>query len=252
MNKYEKINLVGSTKIEESVTKRIATTGVRGLSFEKAEELGLFTRISLLLSTMHTASVAAFKVYKQVEDLLDAFGGRRNDIAKACNDFNKAMEKFENFWTDYYVKNESYRDVDYEIMNMYQNILRWSGIPEKWVLGGAQSVDEKNADVSIVIDNGDNLLRMSGSVINEKNVACEESWCVTKYDVDTRVQTCIHSDMDKTSAMMIAKRLSDEDRKNVYTASQVLDVTKEETIVTPTKAFQANNTIGKISNKMSM
>lgn len=252
MNKYEKIELVGKAEIEESVTKRIATTGVRGLSFEKANELGLFTRISLLLTAMHMSSVASYKVYKQVEDLLDAFGGRRNDIAKACNDFNKAMEKFENFWTDYYKKNETLSNVDYEVSCMYDNILRWSGIPKKWTLGEEQTIKEKSVDSSIVIDNGDTLLRMSSSVINEENVEYKESWSVTKYDVDTRAQTTVHSDMDKTSAMMVAKRLSAEDEHNIYTASRILDVVKKETVVTPIKAFQANNTIGKISNKISM
>lgn len=252
MKRYDAIELVGKAEIEESARKRIATTGVRGLSFEKAQELGLFTRISLLLSTMHTTIMAAYKVYKQVDDLLDAFGGRRNDIAKACKDFERAADKFIGFWTDYYSKGGSLKDVDYEISNMYRNVFKLTGVPEKWVLGGAQSEENTNADATIVIDNGDKLLRLSGSTINEKVSSCKESWCVTKYDVESQTQVCVHSDMDKSSAAMIAKRLSSEDKCNIYTISQVLEVEKSETVVTPTKAFQANGTIGKIGKTIKM
>lgn len=252
MNKYDTIELVGKTAVEEDVRQRIATTGVRGLSFEKAQELGLFRRISLLLTTMHTTSVATFKIYKQVDDLLDAIGGRRNDIAKACKDLERAMDKFVNFWSEYYTEDGSLRDIDFEVMNMYKGVLKLAGLPEKWKLGDAQELSDNYSESVLVIDYGDRLLRMSGSVIKENVIDSKESWCVTKYDVKEQSQICVHSDMDKASAMMIAKRMSGEDKENIYTASQVMDIEKTETVVTPVKAYQANETIGKVGKTIKM
>ena len=254
MKKYETIELVGKAEIEENVRKRIATTGVRGLSLERAQELGLFKRISLLLTAMHLSMQAADRIFNQVDTLLKDLGLRRNEITKACNEFDKASERFLKFWTDYYSKEESNADMDEDIEVLYGNILRWSTLPVNWQLGEPQFVKEKNIEASIVIDSedSDKILRLSKSVIDENVDSCEESWCVTKYDVKEKSQTCIYSKMDKASALMSAKRLSADDEENIYSVSQMLYITKRETIITPVKAFRANATIGKISNKIKV
>lgn len=254
MKKYDTIELVGKAEIEENVRKRIATTGVRGLSLERAQELGFFKRVSLLLSAMHLTMMAGDRIFTQVETLLKDFGMRRRDIAKACNEFDKASEHFLKFWTDYYSKEESSADMDEDIEELHENILRWSTLPVNWQLGEPQFVTDKNIEASIVIDSedSDRILRLSKSVIDEKVDSCEESWCVTKYDVKEKSQKCIYSKMDKASALMSAKRLSADDEENIYSVSQMLDITKRETIITPVKAFRANATIGKISNKIKM
>ena len=52
--------------------------------------------------------------------------------------------------------------------------------------------------------------------------------------------------MDKASAMMVAKRLSSDDEKNIYTASRVRDYTEKRVDVTPFKAYKANKVVGKL------
>lgn len=254
MKKYETIELVGKAEIEEDVRKRIATTGVRGLSMEKAQELGFFKRVSLLLSAMHLTMMAGDRIFNQVETMLEDFGMRRNDIAKACKDFDKSCERFLAFWTDYYSKEESNVEMERDIDELHRNILRWSTLPFNWFVGEPQFVEENDLETSIVIDREDSnrILKLSRSVIDENIDRCDESWCVTKFDVEEKSQKCIYSDMDKASALMSAKRLSAEDKDNIYTASQILDITKEEKVIIPVKAFKANETIGKVSNRIKM
>ena len=96
------IELNDASVIEDDVIKKIRTAGVRGLDFEKAKELGFFTRISNLLCVTHASIMAAYRVYGGVDYLLTEFGGRKNEIAREMNNFEKAFTKFINFWTDYY------------------------------------------------------------------------------------------------------------------------------------------------------
>lgn len=254
MKKYDTIELVCKAEIEESVRKRIATTGVRGLSLERAQELGLFKRVSLLLSAMELTFAAGKKIFKNVDEMLDEMGIRKKDMAKACNEYEKAVHKFLGFWKEFAAKNYSVIDKQDDEYELYKNIMRWAMLPVDWKLGEEQLVRESNIESSIVIDDEENesILRLSKSIASEDVISCEESWCVTKYDIETKKQVCMYSDMDKASALMTAKRLSDDDKESIYAASQVLDVTKRETIVTPAKAFKANATIGKISNKIKM
>lgn len=254
MKKYETIELVCKAEIEESVRKRIATTGVRGLSLERAQELGLFKRVSLLLSAMELTFAAGGKIFKNVDTMLEDLGVRKKDMAKACNEFEKSVHKFLGFWKEFAAKNYSQMDKQDDEYDLYRNIMRWAMLPVDWNLGEEQLVRESGVESSIIIDDEENesILRLSKSIASEEVISCEESWCVTKYDIETKKQECVYSDMDKASALMTAKRLSDDDKESIYAASQVLDVTKRETIVTPVKAFKANETVGKVSNKIKM
>lgn len=254
MKKYETIELVCKAEIEESVRKRIATTGVRGLSLEKAQELGLFKRISLMLSAMELTFAAGRKIFKNVDEMLEELGVRKKDMAKACNEYEKAVHKFLGFWKEFAAKNYSQIDKQDDEYELYRNIMRWAMLPVDWSLGEEQLVRESDVDSSIVIDDeeSESILRLSKSVAGEEVISYKESWCVTRYDVETKKQECVYFDMDKASALMTAKRLSDDDKESIYAASQVLDVTKREAIVTPAKAFKANETVGKVSNKIKM
>lgn len=254
MKKYETIELVCKAEIEESVRKRIAATGMRGLSFENAQKLGVFKRISLLLSAMELTFEAGSKIFKNVDSMLDELGLRKKDMAKACNDYEKSIRKFLGFWTEFAAKDYSHVDKQDDEYELYRNIMRWAMLPVDWNLADEQIVRETDVESSIVIDDkeNDSILRLSKSVASEEVISCEESWCVTRYDIETKKQECVYSDMDKASALMTAKRLSDDDKESIYAASQVLDVTKRETIVTPAKAFKANETVGKVSNKIKM
>lgn len=249
MKKYDVIEPTGSIEIENGVAKRITAAVIRGLSMEKAEELWVFKRISMLLTAIHTAACAANRIYSNVDVLLDAFGGRKNEIAKACRDYEKAMDKFFSFWNEYYSKGAAIQEMNEETEALYHNVMKWAMLPENWNLGDPQQIDDDSIEASVVINDEaeGKIMKLYRTVLDGEVHDCHESWCVTKYDSEKQQQICVETGMDKASALMVAKRLSSEDKCDIYTASQVLDVAKNETVVTPTKAFKAGNTIGKIS-----
>jgi len=243
------IGLSESSVVEDDVIKRIRTTGVRGLSFENAKELGFFTRISNLLCVTHAAIMAANRVYGGVDYLLSEFGGRRNDIAKAMSDYEKAFTKFTDFWTGYYAHGNAGIEVNEETETLFRRIMEWAQLPYKWELGDPQRIEDDGLDVAIRVNVGDKQYTFRNTVVDGKTVGePKESWCVTKYDTREHTQTCVEQDMDKASAIMVAKRLSAEDRDNIYTASVVRDYVEKKTEVTPFKAYKANETVGRLVN----
>jgi len=246
MDKYETIELPFNVDVSEDVHKRIKAAGIRGLSLEKARELGVYDRISKLLTTYHASIMAAYRVFGNAVALLDSFGGRRYDIAKACNDLDKAYQQFIKFWSDFYAESYGTNEMNEESETLYHNIMRWAQLPEAWQLGGQQRIED-DTDTVIRIDFGDEdrTLRLFKCEIERESSVVGESWCVNKYDQKEHKQYTVETNMDKASAIMVAKRLSDEDTENVYTASQVVDVEKKETVVTPFKSFISNKQVGK-------
>ena len=84
-----------------------------------------------------------------------------------------------------------------------------------------------------------------GTTLKEEIVGDdEETWCVTKYDTKKHNQVTVEENMDKASAMMVAKRLSSEDSENIYTASRVREYMERKTDIVPFKAYKANETVG--------
>lgn len=244
----EKIELVGSVCVEKDVKKKIQQVGVRGMDIEKAKEFGFFNRISNLLCVTHSAICAAYKVYGIADAMLSEFGARRNDIAKTMNDYDKAVEKMLNFWTSYYSKGSAGEEVNEESENLFHHIMEWSQLPEEWHLGDEQRVKTKN-DVAIKVNIDNKTLYFHKTTIKTEMVVKEtESWCVTRFDTKEHRQVSVEENMDKASAMMVAKRLSSEDTENIYTASVVQDVAERSTVVIPFKAYKDNNTIGSIKN----
>ena len=91
------------------------------------------------------------------------------------------------------------------------------------------------------------MLRFHRSVVESKIVSdVKESWMVTRFNRKTHNQVSVEENMDKASAQMVAKRMSEEDPENIYTASCVREYTQKVTEVLPSKAFKANKTVGTI------
>jgi len=242
------IELSEASVVADDIQKKLRTAGVRGLDFEKAKELGFFTRISNLLCAAHASIMAAYRIYGGVDYLLSEFGGRKNEINREMNNFEKSFTKFINFWTDYYAHGGAGREVNEETEVLYRRIMEWAQLPYQWELGDKQRVDDNGLDVAIRMDVDDKQYTFRKTVLDGETVGdADESWCVTKYDVLEHKQTTVEDNMDKASAMMVAKRLSADDTTNIYTASMVRDYMERKTEITPYKAYKANQTVGRLT-----
>ena len=246
------IQLSESSVVADDIQKKIRTAGVRGLDFEKAKELGFFQRISNLLCATHASVMAAYRIYGGVDYLLSEFGGRKNEIAREMNIFERAVDRFIKFWTTYYAHGEAGKEVNEEVEVLYRHIMEWAQLPFQWNLGDKQRTDDNGADVALRINVDDKEYTFRVTPLKEEIIGeGDESWCVTKYDRKEHKQTTVENDMDKASALMVAKRMSVDDPDNIYTASMVREQTVRSTIVTPFKAFKANETIGRITKQQT-
>jgi hypothetical protein len=137
--------------------------------------------------------------------------------------------------------------VNEETETLFRRIMEWAQLPMAWNLGDPQRVEDNGIDVAIRINTDEKQYTFRQTVLDGDIVGeSEESWCVTKYDTKEHVQTSIEEGMDKASAMMVAKRLSQEDAENIYTASVVRTYMERKTEVTPFKAYKANETVGRL------
>lgn len=237
-----------SSVIADDIEKRIHTAGVRGLDFEKAKELGFFTRISYLLCATHASVMAAYRIYGGVDYLLSEFGGRKNEIAREMNVFEKSFERFIRFWTNYYAHGNAGHEVNEETEVLFRRIMEWAQLPFEWNLGDEQRVDDNGLDVAIRMNIGEKEYTFKKTSFDETVVDNgDETWCVTKYDTREHKQMTVEENMDKASAMMVAKRLSSEDTQNIYTASVVREFVEKKIEITPFKAYKANETVGRLT-----
>lgn len=244
------LELKESSVIADDIEKKIRTVGVRGLDFEKAKELGFFTRISNLLCATHASIMAAYRIYGGVDYLLTEFGGRKNEIAREMGVFEKSFTRFVNFWTSYYAHGGAGIEVNEETEVLFRRIMDWAQLPMKWELGDKQRIEDNSLDVAIRVNTDDKQYTFRTTTIGDEDIdesKTIESWCVTKYDTKEHRQTTVEERMDKASAMMIAKRLSAEDAENIYTASIVRDYTEHKTVIMPYKAYKANETVGRLT-----
>ena len=243
----EKIELTGSVDIEKDVMKKVRNVGVKGMDVEKAKELGFFERISNLLCASHCGVMAAYRIYNGASSIISEFGARRNDIAKAMNEYEKAFMKFVSFWTDYYANGESGVDVNYASENLYRRMMKWSCLPEQWRLGDPQRTESEGCTAMKVVIGDSTYYFNTTSVESESEDCGNEYWCVTKCSLNEEKQETVNTGMDKASAIMVAKRLSSEDNESIYTASVVHELKETKTVVTPFRAFMNNETIGNIT-----
>lgn len=240
------LEIEGGVEVAKDIRKRIATTGVRGLDFEKATKMGVFERMANLMCACHASIMAAYRIYGGIDALMDDLRARKNEIAYEMNAFDRAFERFVRFWTSYYANGKSGNDANLEIETLYHNIMAWAQLPEEWQLGDAQRTDT-TADVAIRFYLNDRQYTFRDASISNDVREESETWCVLKYDLKEATQTIVEKRMDKASALMVARRMSDQDKENVYTAAIVRDVVENRTDVKPFKAFKANATIGKIT-----
>lgn len=232
----------------QEVYSKVKTTGIRGLDIEKAKELGVFDRIANTLCAVHSTIVAAYRIYGDVDYLLSEIGGKKNDIAKAMNDYERAYARFFSFWTRYYSDNHSNKDMNDDIEALYHHIMEWAELPENWQLGDEQKKERANIAIKLNLGAKDTLY-LHNSVVETKQLTEPiEEWCVTKINIKTRKQTTVNVGLDKTDALFSAKRLSANDAENVYTASMIIKKQEETINVSPFKAFCNNKTIGKVKS----
>lgn len=242
----EYVEVVGGVEVAEGVQRRCQTVGIRGLDFGKAKEMGVFERIANLLCACHASVMAAYRIYGGVDYLLCQLGADRHEIAREMKCFERAHERFCRFWGAYYASGKSSADANLEIEALYHNIMSWAQLPEEWQIGDGQRTDSV-ADIAIRFYLDDRQYTFRDASISQDVKDVKESWCVLKYDIREARQTIAEKGMDKASALMVARRMSDGDRENVYTAAIVRDVVESRTDVKPFKAFMANGTIGKIT-----
>ena len=249
-NRY--LDLKGSSVVEDDVIKRLRTAGIKGLDFEEAKELGFFQRISNLLCAAHASIMAAYRIYGGVDYLLGEIGGRKNEIAREMNVFERAVDRFIKFWTTYYAHGKVGQEVNEETETLFRHIMEWAQLPYQWNLGDKQRVDDNGADVALRLNVGEKEYTFRVTPLKEEIIGeGDESWCVTKFNRKEHKQTTVETGMDKASALMVAKRLSADDKENIYTASMVREQMVRSTVVTPFKAFMANETIRHITKQQS-
>lgn len=242
------IQLSESSVVADDIQKKIRTAGVRGLDFEKAKELGVFQRISNLLCVVHSSVMAAYFVYGEVDYLIDQLNARKYEIAHEMNMFDKAFDRFVKFWTGYYAHGTSGREVSYEAERLSHKIMEWMQMPETWQLGEEQRTTSFREGCIRIDLPDDKVFTFYKAELNHELVGePKETWGVFCYDPNTDKQTSVNTDMDKASALMVAKRLSDENPDNIYSASIIRDLVEKRTEVIPFKAFKANETVGKIT-----
>ena len=243
----ENIEIVGSHEVADDIQKKIRTVGVKWLKYEEAEKLGVFQRIANILCVCHATILAAYHVYGHFDYLIDMLNARKNEIAREMNMFDKAIDRFVRFWTGYYAKGTNGMEVNLEAENLYHYLMSYMQIPEKWELGDEQRTEPKGT-LAIRIDIPDEkVLTFHKTEVGNKIVDERETWGVLCYDMKANTQTTVNTDMDKSSAQMVAKRLSDENPDKIYTAAIIRDLVEKRTEVMPFKAFKANEMVGKIT-----
>lgn len=247
------INLPEAVEVESDVQQRIHTVGVRGLDENKAKELGVFQRISYLLCACHATVMAAYRIYGGVDYLMGELNARRNEISREMNLFDKAFDRFVKFWTKYYAHGKSGKEVMFESERLFKQIMRWMQIPEGWQFGEPQRThDDTEVFISFTLpdDSEGRVFTVRRASTNTQIVDDSESWGVFVMDREMKSQNSVYTNMDKASAMMVAKRLSDENKDNIYTAALMHDVVEKRTDVLPAKTFFQGKTIGKVGQTL--
>lgn len=250
MKDEEVIDIRVEEQVKRQVMNRITQAHVRGLDARKADELGVFDRMSLLLTGMFTLQNVAYRLYGAVEHMLVMLGAdNKHDIRVACNSYNFAFDSFLNFWSSFYMKNNTaQKEMNGESEALYHQFMRWAQLPESWGLGEPLRTDDET-DTMMEYDEGEGTLALKfyRTLLEHETVGdVRESFMVTRYDRRTKMQEVIEKDLTRGDAQMVAKRLSDNDPERVYAVSQVQEYTERRKDVLPIKAYKANEVISSI------
>lgn len=216
----------------------------KGLDVEKAEECGLFTRISFLVCAATTLYHVANKIGGDIDNLFQIAGANRHEVKTEIEKYNTAFQKYLQFFKGFQTK-DGFREMNEEAETLYHQYMRWCQLPEEWSLGKPQMV-ESETEPLIRIDTEDRELRFFHTILESEDLTEDViKYCVTKYDPQTRTQETIETEgLDKSTVAMVAKRYSANDNKNIYTASRLVTKEQKVTEIFPLKAYQDNNLIG--------
>lgn len=247
MNNREVIEIPNG--LSEQVRGIIKTTGISGLDIDKAVELGAIDRISNMLCLMHSCVSVAYRVYGQVAYMLEILHGRKHEINKACNQFEKDFERFMNFWRRTYQTTDGVIEMNGETEKLYHKVMEWAQFPEAWNLGDKQHTED-DTDTLVYVPLEDVDLKLHRTTVEAEALSDPiEKWCVTKLELSTKKQTTVYTDIDKASAQMSAKRLSAEDTENIYTATILHTVDERRTDALPMKAYMCGECVGKVGKE---
>jgi hypothetical protein len=121
---------------KEAIRKRIQHVGVKGLDIDKAEELGLMSRISNLLCAMHCLMMASNNIYGEVNALFDLAQIKKHEIKRACQEFQQAYDRWYKFWREYQTVG-GVQEMNREAEDLVEQYMRWAGLPVRWEIRSA-------------------------------------------------------------------------------------------------------------------
>lgn len=233
----------------EYIKERIKRVGIKGLDVEKAQELGLMSRIANLLCAMHSLTMVSHRLYGEVDYLFGLARVKKHEIKAACKEFEKAYDRWYNFWRDYQTV-DGVKEMNEESADLLEQFMRWAQLPVHWELGDPQEA-QSDREPMIELDKGDRIWRVFRDVAESEIVGdVKEEWAVMQSDrPDGRsTMTCVCRGMDKASAMMSAKRMSSNDSGRLYTASKFETFTEKRLEVVPYKAYLDGEMVGDVKS----
>ena len=234
---------------QDDVKNNVLHVGVKGLDTKKAEELGLFQRISTLICAMHSLYLVGHKLYGSIDYLFSLAHIKKHEIKKACVDFEKAYENWFKFWRGYQTL-DGVQEMNRESEDLYRQFMRWACIPTQWKFGERQDAIPETEPL-IEIESDDKVWRLYRDVAERERLEdTEQEWGVLLADREDgrRVMRCIERGMDKASAQMSAKRMSANDPENVYTASLLETIVEKRIDIIPYKAYKGGEIAGTIKS----
>lgn len=243
MKNEKVINNTPSPGDIKKVMSLIRQHGAGALDTRKAEELGLFSRISFLVCAMHCLYTTAFRLQGEVDNLFDVAGARRHAVKMELENLAKAYDRFFRFFRDYQTMN-GVREMNQESEEFYHQFMRWCKLPEAWTLGDPQQTELETTPM-VTVSMPDRDINFYTTVIDTESLEePDETYCVTRYDSKARTQETMEDDIDKASAQMVAKRMSANDPESVYTATKLVTKTERRTEAIPLKVFVEGNLAG--------
>ena len=238
---------VGEVVSVDAVKGCVGRHRVRYFDMARAQELGLFSRVSTLLCAMYGLTAVAWRIYGEVDYWFSVAGCKRHEIKKACSDFEKEYDAWYRFWRSYQTV-QGVQDLNAESEDLFMQYMRWIGIPVSWKLGDDQHLPAETEPL-IEVDRGEKIWRLYRDVAERERVGdTEESWCVMVADSDggSHVMRSVETGMDRSSAQMSAKRMSANDPSRLYFAYKTETFTERRTEAVPYKAYEGGNVVGSI------
>lgn len=244
MEREEVIELKPTEQEQARAKELVQKNHKKGLDIEKAQELGLFSRISFLTCAVTTLYTTAAKITGEIDNLFQIAGSDRHEIKMELEAVHKAYERFARFFRNYQTM-DGVNEMNEETEQFYHQYMRWCNLPENWSLGKKQLTDPET-DPLILIEKPDKDLRFYRSILESEDLTEEEvEYCVTKYDPKVSKQETVEDGgLDKSSAQMVAKRNSANDPTCIYTASKLITKEQKITEILPLKAYENGKLVG--------